>query len=235
MVRFGLMDFCGAYCAEHHDRYIDVLTMLRIRQVSVLLPLLAGLMVAGAVHAQSPSPVASEKSESPATSAPRPKRDRPISDGVASALAASMPKYNPPPKAPPVDEDVDLRDVDKPKNGIIRLPKYTVQEKKPPVFRERDIFTNAGLASVARDRYITATDRVLNRVTLPLFGTSSEARALAMYAEDERLNNMSNLKDTARDVSRTDPNEGAYIKRVTDQTYMRDSGFGYDSRAEVRR
>ncbi|MEO6001623.1 MAG: hypothetical protein ABIZ04_16845 [Opitutus sp.] len=209
--------------------------MLRLRHVTVLLPFLAGLTLAGTSQAQSPSPVLSEKPDTPTSPPPKPKRDRPISDGVANALAASMPKYSPPPKPVPVDEDVDLRDVDKPKNGIIRLPKYTVQEKKPPVFRERDIFTSAGLASVARDRYITATDRVLNRVTLPLFGTSSEARALAMYAEDERLNNMSDLKDTAKDVSRTDPNEGAYIKRVTDQTYMRDSGFGYDSRAEVRR
>ena len=28
---------------------------------------------------------------------------------------------------------------------------------------------------------------------------------------------------------------GAYIKRVTDETYMRNSGFGYDSRDDVRR
>jgi hypothetical protein len=169
------------------------------------------------------------------TTPPPQKKDRAISSGVASALAASMPKYNPPPKRDPADEDVDLRDVDKPRNGIIRLPKYTVREKKPPVFRERDIFTRGGLADLARSRYLTATDRILNRVTLPLFGTSSEARAMAMYAEDERLNNMADLTNTAEDIGRADPADGAYIKRVTDQTYMRDSGFGYDSRSEVRR
>ena len=43
----------------------------------------------------------------------------------------------------------DLRDIDKPRNGIIRLPNYTVQEKKPPVFRERDIYTREGLADLA--------------------------------------------------------------------------------------
>jgi hypothetical protein len=206
-------------------------------RASLLTRLAAGLTLAVAASAQSPdsSPVRAENPSTATTPAPAPKKDRPISTGVASALAASMPKYNPPPKPKPVDEDVDLREVDKPKNGIIRLPKYTVQEKKPPVFRERDIYTSGGLADLARNRYLTATDRILNRVTLPLFGTSPEARAMAMYAEDERLNNMSDLKDTAKDVSRTDPNEGAYIKRVTDQTYMRDSGFGYDSRADVRR
>ena len=205
-------------------------------RASVLNRSLAALTLAVSAYAQTPeSPISAAQPQPPANSAPATKKDRPISAGVASALAASMPKYNPPPKPKPVDETADMRDVDKPKNGIIRLPKYTVQEKKPPVFRERDIYTSGGLAELARNRYLSPTDRVLNRVTLPLFGTSQEARALAMYAEDERLNNMSDLKDTAKDVSRTDPNEGAYIKRVTDQTYMRDSGFGYDSRADVRR
>ena len=209
--------------------------MLRFSNASALLSLISGLMLAPVIHAQSPAAATPEKTAPLTTPPPPAKRDRPVSSGVASALAASMPKYNPPPKPAPVDEDVDARDVDKPKNGIIRLPKYTVQEKKPPVFRERDIYTTGGLADLAKNRYLTATDRMLNRVTLPLFGTSQEARAMAMYAEEERLHNMSDLKDTAKDISRTDPNDGAYIKRVTDQTYMRDSGFGYDSRSEVRR
>ncbi len=200
--------------------------MSRLTRVSVCFPLLAGLALAATSYAQSPTPQATDTPEPLTTPSPKPKKDRPISTGVASALAASMPKYNPPPKPKPVDDDVDLRDVDKPRNGIIRLPKYTVQEKKPPVFRERDIFTKGGLNEVARNRYLTATDRILNGVTLPLFGTSQEARAMAMYAEDERLNNMSDLKDTAKDISRTNAADGAYIKRVTDQTYMRDSGFG---------
>lgn len=210
--------------------------MSRFTRLSVFFPLLAGLTLAGNGYGQNSSPVRPPDSEALLTTPPSaPKKERPISSGVASALAASMPKYNPPPKPNPNDEDVDLRDIDKPRNGIIRLPKYTVQEKKPPVFRERDIFTRSGLADLAKSRYLTATDRMLNRVTLPLFGTSSEARAMAMYAEDERLNNMSDLKETARDVGYLDAAEGAYIKRVTDQTYMRDSGFGYDSREDVRR
>ena len=211
--------------------------MPRPTRVSVFFPLLAGLTLATVSVAQSPSnPVVQAPDPAGPTNAPTsPKKSRVVSDSVASALAATMPKYNPPPKPDPTDEDVDLREVDKPKNGIIRLPKYTVQEKKPAVFRERDINTQAGLASLARSRYLSATDNVLNRVTLPLFGTSQEARAMAMYAEDERLNNLSDLTDTAKDIGRADPADGAYIKRVTDQTYMRDSGFGYDARANVRR
>jgi len=209
--------------------------MLRFTRVTVLLQLLAGITLAMTGFAQTSSPLPTEKADPGITPAPQAKKNRPVSAGVASALAASMPKYNPPPKPNPADEDVDLREVDKPKNGIIRLPKYTVQEKKPPVFRERDIYTSGGLADLAKGRYFMSTDRMLNRVTLPLFGTSPEARAMAIYAEDERLNNMSELKDNARDVGYLDPAEGAYIKRVTDETYMRNSGSGYDARDDVRR
>jgi hypothetical protein len=211
--------------------------MSRLTRASVTLPLLAGLALATLSHAQgqSPAPLAANDNPAVATPAPARKKERVASPALAAALAASRPKYNPPPKPDPADEDVDLREIDKPRNGIIRLPKYTVQEKKPPVFRERDIFTRGGLADLARNRYLSATDRILNRVTLPLFGTSSEARAMAMYAEDERLNNMSDLTDTAEDIGRADAADGAYIKRVTDETYMRNSGFGYDSRSDTRR
>ena len=45
--------------------------------------------------------------------------------------------------------------------------------------------TEKGLTDIAMRRYISDVDRALNRWTLPLFGSSKEARALAMYAEDE--------------------------------------------------
>jgi hypothetical protein len=210
--------------------------MSRIHHVSVLIPLLAGLTLAVTGYAQSPSALADEKQEPSSADTSKPKKERAVSPGVASALAASMPKYNPPPKPDPADQDVDLREIDRPRNGIIRLPKYTVQEKKPPVFRERDIFTRGGLEDLARQRYLSATHRLLNRVTLPIsFSTNPESLAMAMYAEDERLNNMSELKENARDISQLDSEDGAYIKRITDETYMRNSGFGYDSRSDVRR
>lgn len=140
-----------------------------------------------------------------------------------------MPKYNPP---KPVekksdDEDVDLRDVDKPRNQIVRLPKYVVQESKPPVFRERDINTIKGLGALAVKRYLSESDLALNSLRLPLFGQTNEARALAMYAEDERLKNMADLKDTALDVSKTDPAAGTYIRRAAQDTYIRASDFGW--------
>jgi hypothetical protein len=172
--------------------------------------------------------VANPNAPKPATPAPKPKHDRVVGNSLAASLAASMPKYSPPPKPKPEDENVDLRETDKPKNGIIRLPKYTVQEKKPPVFRERDIYTNKGFADLAKRRYLTPTYRVLNSAYIPFLTASPEEHAMAMYAEDERLQNISDLHDAASTVSKSDAADGAYIKRIADQTYMRTSDFGYE-------
>lgn len=150
---------------------------------------------------------------------------------LAASLADSMPKYDPPKpvvKKAEDEDDVDLRDVDKPKNRIVRLPNYTVRGKRPPIFRERDINTTKGLAAIAMRRYLSEADRALNKYQLPLFGASNEARALAMYREDERLKNMADLDDAARTAGKADPKEAAEIKRMNQDANMRWSDFGYN-------
>jgi hypothetical protein len=178
----------------------------------------------------SPSPIFAPKQEQAEPANTAPKRARAISPEVSAALAAAAPKYTPPPPRPapkPESEQVDMRDIDKPKNRIIRLPKYIVQEQKPVVFSERAITTDKGLADIAVRRYISDFDRALNRFTLPFVGASMEQRALQMYAEDERLKNMADLQDAAADAAKSDPAAGAYILRQTRQTYMRTSDFGW--------
>jgi hypothetical protein len=66
-----------------------------------------------------------------------------------------MPAYGPGPSSPqsPVPA-ADLRDVDKPRNKIPRLPvevmqKYMVREARIPVFRTRDLYTKAGLIDLS--------------------------------------------------------------------------------------
>jgi hypothetical protein len=200
------------------------MVMARYLRAILLLAALGPIM---ALTSPARAQTADPKADAPP---PKPKRYHSVSPELAASLAATMPKYNPPKpvEKKPDDEDVDLRDVDKPKNQIIRLPKYVVQEQKPPVFRERDIHTAKGLAALAIKRYLSEADRALNSFRLPFFGVSNEARALAMYAEDERLKNISDLNDTARTVGKTDPKEAAYIKRATQDTYMRWSDFGWN-------
>ena len=59
--------------------------------------------------------------------------------------------------------------------------------------------------------------------TLPLFGQSIESRAMAMYAEDERLKNISDMKDAANTVGKGDAAQGSYILRESQKTFMRTS------------
>lgn len=164
--------------------------------------------------------------------APKTNR-RAVSKNVAAALAATMPKYDPPKEEPDREEPAemqDMREVDKPRNKIIRLPEYVVRQDKPPVFRERDIYTNKGLAELAKKRYLSETSLGLNQFTIPLFGVGAEAYSLMLYKQDERLENISDLNETADDVSRLDPENAEEIRKATRETYDR----GFDDRYRTR-
>jgi hypothetical protein len=202
---------------------------LMIRRAA--LPSFSGLVLALAASAFAQTAPEADAGRAPAAKAPAPHR-RAISSETAAQLSALTPKYAPPPPKPaakPEEEQIDLREVDKPKNGIVRLPKYVVQEPKPLVLTERAVNTQKGLTDIAVRRYISEVDRALNRFTLPLFGTSAEARALEMYAEDERLKNMTDLRDNAIDAAKTDPGQGQYIRREAQRTYMRAGDFGWQN------
>jgi hypothetical protein len=164
--------------------------------------------------------------KSTAQPAPRP---RAVSPGVASILASRNPVFNP--DAPKPDANVAAGGrlaLDQPANGIVRLPDVYVRERRPIIFKPQAIYNAKGMADLAYRQYISEADRALNRWTLPLFGTSARERALQMYREDERLRNMSDLADAARIVSLTDSDAGVYVKRVSEQTYMRSSDFGWN-------
>jgi len=161
----------------------------------------------------------------------------------ATTITAGLPRYAPPPKEAPKKPaaDVETEDEagpdgaplspDQPKNKIIRLPRYIVEGDRPPVFRERDIYTKQALAAIAMRRYLSGLDRsVLNRYTLPLFGTSQEKRAMAMYDEDERLQNIADLKNSAANASKAgDKTESDYLLRETNATFLRSGGMDWNS------
>lgn len=175
-----------------------------------------------------PAPAAGRPASAPREQAPR--RPRAISPEVAAQLSANTPKYAPPapaPKPTPDGELPDMREIDKPRNTIIRLPSYIVREPKPPVLSERAVHTDKGLADIAVRRFISEFDRALNRLSLPLFGSSVESRAMLMYDEEERLANMRDLNESVRMISASDQAAGTYIKREVDRTYMRTGDFGW--------
>jgi hypothetical protein len=148
---------------------------------------------------------------------------RSVSSGVAAALSAGAPRYSPPTPAPtPTPEVEDMKDVDKPKNGIIRLPKYVVHESRPPIFRDRDLFTTEGMLDLTLKRHagLMFGDILgLNSLNKP------GSPGYQMMVDDQRKDSMDDLLDTAHAMAQGgDYAEGSYILQQSDSTYMRGGG-----------
>jgi len=161
-----------------------------------------------------------EVSTGGADTKPRQKKERTISSDLSKSLSAGI-KYNPPPPPKPVDEDVDLRDVDKPRNQIIRLPKYVVEGKRPPVFNDRNLYSPEMLRRLAYKRYASAFSRnVLNRYHI--FGNLDEAYAMMQYEAAERQNNIAEMEDKVSMYRVSGDNaEADTLKNDTQRSFMR--------------
>jgi hypothetical protein len=160
---------------------------------------------------------------------------RTMSPELAATLTAGI-KYEAPPAEKKKEEEVaaavteaeetDLRETDKPRNTIIRLPKYVIQGERPPVFTERDLHTQKGLADLAVKRYLSAAHQSLNKYHLPhiMGGMSSEDLAMMMYLEDERLRNMQDVNDKVYLYRTTgDTEEADRLKQDAASTFIRRS------------
>ena len=231
--------------AEHSLRKAVQAAM---KQPALTILAVGGLLLAatlGSAQSAPPAQSAPLAASAPTVPAASGTVSDPIKPGQAgnTAITASLPRYAPPPKQAPKKPaaEVETEDEaapesaligpDQPKNKIIRLPRYIVEGDRPPVFRERDINTKQALAAIAMRRYLSTFDRsFLNRYTLPLLGISPEARAMAMYEEDARLSNISDLKNAATNARRAgDKAESDYLLRETNATYLRSGGMDWNS------
>lgn len=148
------------------------------------------------------APQVAKAPASPPPSIPAaPARLRPLSPEIAAALAAAMPKYDPPavPGAPPASPSPAT-----PENGIIRMPAYIVHGEKVYEFTERELYTPQGLKELAVKRYISEFDQALNHYRIPLLsgystapdrGGSLEARAMRQFEQDEAISRAAEMAD----------------------------------------
>lgn len=142
---------------------------------------------------------------------------RSVSAKVAADLALGMPKYDPPKPTPvPAADPQDLRDIDKPKNEIKRLPKYVVHESKPPIFTQNSMLTEAGKIDLSLRNHP-------GLLIGNLFGLNSDF-AKQMMQDEERLSAIDDLTDTARAMARGgDPAEAKYILQASQDAYMQNA------------
>lgn len=169
------------------------------------------------VDASSPLLVAT-----PASAPAAPARTRAMSPAIAARIAEKMPAFAPPTPAPPsftksvtvnpVALSPDLREADKPRNTIVRLPSYLVQEDKPPVFKERELLTPRGRLALGLKRYPGLK-----------FGNiwflRNDGWALAMLEEDFALERKAEMTSLVGLV--TDPTERTKAKVEVQKTFLR--------------
>ncbi len=158
----------------------------------------------------------------------QPNRARAISPATAAQLAAALPKFESPPATPVAaastdsgnpDSAVDLREVDRPRNTIIRLPSYLVQEEKPVILTEREVQTPRARLHLALRKHPG-----LRLGSFWIF--RNDGIALAMLAEEERLEQKQYFEDLVQLMQFSDPGTKATAKQGVDHAFMRTADFG---------
>ncbi len=76
-----------------------------------------------------------------------------LSSTVKAMLADVTPRYAPPAKTSDAVATEESHETEKPRNGIIRLPRYLVQEAKPPTFKESELYTARGQLGLGYQRH----------------------------------------------------------------------------------
>lgn len=185
----------------------------------------AALPAQTAAPANKAAPAANSDADNSVTPA---KKERTLSKDLSSALSAGI-KYQPPPPPKPEEEQVDLRDIDKPRNQIIRLPKYVVESQRPPVFTDRNLYSREMLRKLAYQRYMSSFSKnFLNRYHI--FGNGDVAFAMMQYEAEERKRNMAEMDDKVSMYRVSgDDTEADQLKDDTQRTFMRRTEFGTTS------
>lgn len=196
------------------------------------LRLLLGLGLGASAWAQSAPPDAAPAEKKPDVIVNSSTDERRVSRALATTVTAGLPKFTPPKSEEQLAAEAKAAAnkaaqdaADQPKNGIVRLPNYVVQGSRPPIFRERDIYTQKGLSQIALKRYFSETALALNRYTIPLFGMGKEAYAMMMYEEDERLKEMKNANNSVYLLRQTDEVAADQLQQEVNQTFLRNTDF----------
>jgi hypothetical protein len=142
----------------------------------------ASLTALAQVQAETkPAEAAVEKNEKAVTST------HASSPETLARIGATLPKFSPPKEAQPEAELPDLRETDKPRNGIIRLPQHIVRETKMPEMKDRDLLTPDAKLDLAYKRHPGL------QIGSPFLNNDKPARF--MLAEEERLERIAEAND----------------------------------------
>jgi hypothetical protein len=173
----------------------------------------AGLAVGLSSKTEAQSEIAPESASTPALASPA--RARAVSPAMAEKLLLNAPKFVPPkPEGEKAPELPDRRELDKPKNGIIRLPNYVVREPKPPTFPERELLTPQGKLDLAYKRHPG-----LRLGSLPFL--SNDRIALFMLEEEHHLERLAEMNELFSILRAGNDSDTAKVKAQTEASFIR--------------
>jgi hypothetical protein len=155
-----------------------------------------------------------------AAPAPRTPARQTAPTAADAEISTSLPKFKQEAAATPLDKQPDLRDIDKPKNRIVRLPvnmmeKYVVRGDRVPVFRNRDLYTKEGLIDLGFKDH--------PGLLIGNFFGLNKAAAYQAFLEDEHTAWNHEMADTALAMAAGgDFDEAKTILSFTDGSAYRD-------------
>jgi hypothetical protein len=153
------------------------------------------------------------------------------SPAVSQQISASLPKYDPqaaaaaaeaaktyaePRPGDPVKETTreDISRAANPSDAdLLVLPKMTVKQKPRPRLTEDVVYKDKkDFGAIFAKQNYTQLDQALNKFTLPLFGTSLEARAYDDYMRQKNEQVKSDVNALAKAVEQTDAAEAKALR-----------------------
>ena len=142
----------------------------------------------------------------PPTAAPK------VSAAVTQSITAALPKYSPP---KPVAE---AQPANAPNPDVIELPKMKVSPKqRPRLTPDISLTTKAFNEKLARDKLSSFDRDVLNRYTLPLFGTSAADRAREEYERAKKDQMAADVQHLAQVAEAIDPAQAKAMRQAIDK------------------
>ncbi|MEO5960188.1 MAG: hypothetical protein ABIR80_13820, partial [Opitutaceae bacterium] len=151
-----------------------------------------------------------------------PARPRTISSRMAAQLVTVVPKFDPALAVKPPETAPDGRETEKSRATIVRLPPVIVREEKRALPKKHEMLTLEGRLALARKKYPGI------HVVVPIlsFLLNTDGVALAMLAEDERLEQKREFEEMAELTRLTDPANAEKMTRVNQEVFMRRPDFG---------
>jgi hypothetical protein len=145
---------------------------------------------------------------------------------VAASITAALPKYDPTPApaAPaepkpgdpvkPVTPEDIARAANPDNADLLVLPKMTVKQRPRPRLTPEVVFTKQQLGSELAKKKFSELDQILNKFTLPLFGTSLASQALEDYQREKNIQMRDDVKQISGALDKVDPAEAKALREA---------------------